>query len=215
MNFKLQVLNDRQKQVIAKLNWLKQTPFYLAGGTALALQFGHRTSVDLDFYSPDKFDNRRLQQDISKHFGIKATDVEIPENTLEAIVMDVNISFFYYPYKLLDELIEFPPIKLAGLKDIAAMKIAAVIQRAKQRDFIDLYYLIISLGLDKVMEATMNKYPWYQENRQLLFKALTYFDEADADNEVRQITIFDKQLQWDEVKQVIQSEVSKYLHQGK
>ena len=93
------------------------------------------------------------------------------------------------------------------------MKVAAIIQRGKQRDFVDIYYLIEKLGMARVIEVSFKKYPWYQENSQIIFKTLTYFDEADADTEVSRISLLDKNLSWEQVKQKIATAVkSQYLH---
>ena len=114
----------------------------MSGGTALALQLGHRTSLDFDFDSNEKFDSQQLFVD--------AETVSRTENTLQVVINEISVSIFYYPYKLIDNLVNFESIQLAGLCDIAAMKIVAIIQRARQRDFVDMYYLIKRLGLRKL-----------------------------------------------------------------
>lgn len=106
---------------------------------------------------------------------------------------------------------DFTPIKLAYYEDIAAMKIVAIIQRAKQRDFFDLYYLIKKMGLTKIISATYKKYPWYEENNQIILKALTFFEEADQDEEIKRITILDKALNWERVKKEITIEVKRFM----
>lgn len=215
MKFHLQVLTDKQKEVLKKLNFLKDFPFYLAGGTATALQLGHRTSLDFDFYSKTKLDEKKLSTAFKKIFPNISVSKNQPTDTFQVNINQVNLSIFYYPYKLVEKLIDFPPIKLASLEDIAAMKVAAIVQRAKQRDFFDLYYLILKLGLPKIIEATYKKYPWYKENDQIIFKALTYFKEADQDKELKLITIFDKNATWSKIKAEISKEVEKYLKKVK
>ena len=76
---------------------------------------------------------------------------------------------------LLDQLVDYGPVFLASLTDIAAMKTAAVVQRARQRDFYDIYYLIKKLGLEKIISATYQKFPWYEENNVvMLLPSLIY-----------------------------------------
>ncbi len=207
--FYLQILSPIQKNIIDNLVFLKKYPFYLGGGTALALQLGHRTSLDFDFYSPDEFDNETLKKDFSAHFKNIALAKTQPENTFQIKNSGVNLSIFYYPYKLLEKTMAFPPLQLASLSDIAAMKVVAIVQRAKQRDFFDLYYLIRQLSLPNIIKATINKYPWYQENTSIILTALTYFQEADQDEEVSRIQLIDKDLGWEKIKKNIRQEVEK------
>lgn len=206
-----EILSAKQKKVLAGLTCLKGYPFYLAGGTALAIQLGHRSSLDFDFYSPEKFDNKQISKAFKKQFINILLPNKQSENTWQGKIMGVNISVFYYPYKLIRPLIDFTPIKLASYEDVAPMKIVAIIQRAKQRDFFDLYYLIKKIGLTKIIASTYEKYPWYEENNQIVFHALTFFEEADMDEEIKKIAIFDKELNWERVKKEITIEVKRLI----
>lgn len=195
-----QILTQNQIKLIGEVNFLKFPPYYLSGGTALALQIGHRTSLDFDFNSQNKFDSKSLFP--------HAKTISRSGDTLQVEINGVNLSVFYYPYNLIDDLVDFKGIKLAGLKDIAAMKIIAIIQRARQRDFIDIYYLIQKLGLNSVIESVYKKYPWYAENNQIIFHALTYFEDADADSEANRIKVFDPLITWNKVKIYLKQEIS-------
>lgn len=210
MIFYPEILNTRQKKVLACLEFLKAFPFYLAGGTALALQLNHRTSLDFDFYSTDKFDSQKVFRTFKKHCPVVSSSKEQLENTWQGTLFGINISLFYYPYKLINPLVNFSFLKLAPLEDIAAMKIVAIVQRARQRDFFDLYCLMKKMGLKKIITAAFQKYPWYEENSQIVLKALTFFEEADKDNEIKNITIFDTKLNWKKVKQEIAKQVEQF-----
>lgn len=207
MAFYSHILNPTQNKILPQLSFTKPQ-FYLGGGTALALQLGHRTSVDFDFYAPNKFDNQQMTQTIGQLFPGTNTSSKQPENTLRLDVMGTEVSAFYYPYSLLNPLVDYGPIYLASLTDIAAMKTAAVVQRAKQRDFYDIYYLIKELGLEKIIGATYQKFPWYEENNIIVFTSLTYFTDADKDPEADRVQVFDTKLTWDKVKDFITSSVS-------
>ncbi len=200
-----QILNKNQESLIKDISFLKFPPYYLSGGTALALQLGHRTSLDFDFDSKEKFD--------SKNLFVEAETISRTEDTIQVVVNGISLSIFYYPYKLIDNLVKFEGIQLAGLCDIAAMKVVAVIQRAKQRDFVDLYYLIKSLGLKKIIDSVYQKYPWYTDNSMIIFRSLIYFEEADSDSEAGRIIIFNSKVTWELVKFEIKTEVDKYLAQ--
>ncbi len=98
--------------------------FYLAGGTALALQLHHRLSFDLDFFSPEKFDPKKINADLQSINNYKLD--RAAENTLLGIIEDIKISFFTYKYPLISKGTTFRSAKLASIQDIAAMKIDAI-----------------------------------------------------------------------------------------
>lgn len=206
-----QILSKNQQESLAKLDILGKD-YYLAGGTALALQLGHRTSLDFDLYNINHFSNEELIKKLKGAFstGFRANKNQ-PKDILFADIMGIKISVFYYPYPLVNNLIEFPPIKLASIEDISAMKVAAIVQRGKQRDFIDLYYLINKIGINKILESAYQKYPWYREMDEIVFHSLTYFDDAEKDKELRAIRVLDPNFSWKKAKETILKEIKKYL----
>lgn len=205
-----QILSKNQQESLVKLSVLGKG-YYLAGGTALALQLGHRTSLDFDLYNTNHFSNEELIVKLKSTFStsFKANKNQ-PKDTLFADIMGVKISVFYYPYPLVNNLIEFPPIKLASIEDISAMKVAAIVQRGKQRDFIDLYYLINKIGINKILESAYQKYPWYREMDEIVFTSLTYFDDAEKDKGLRAIKVLDSKFSWERAKETILKEIKKY-----
>lgn len=210
MDLSWQILNKDQVSVADKLEFMSYPPYYLGGGTALALQLGHRTSLDFDFYSQDKFDARKLLKIIKGSF--EKVEVESQsEDTLLVVVDGVRLSVFYYPYPLVDDLLEWKGKKMASLKDIAAMKMVAIVQRARQRDFIDMYYLIQKLEIEEITKSVYKKYPWYEENNRILFSSLSYFEEADGDPEAGRIAVVDESVTWEKVKSNLNDSVLKYL----
>jgi len=210
MAFYPHILNPTQNEILPRLSFTK-LEFYLGGGTALALQLGHRTSVDFDFYAPRKFDNQQMAQTINRLFPGTDITPEQPENTLRLDVMGTEVSAFYYPYPLLEPLVDYGSVSLASLTDIAAMKTAAVVQRARQRDFYDIYYLIKELGMEKIITATYQKFPWYEENNVVVFTSLTYFTDADNDLEAERVKVFDRNVTWEMVKKRVKEETQKYV----
>ena len=209
--FEKKVLNSNQIGVISKLGFLKDKNIYLGGGTALAIQMGHRTSVDLDFFSEQEPQMQLAVAGLATaidNIVIKRAE----KHTLFAEVGDTDISLFYYPYKLLNPLIEVDSLYLASVEDIIAMKMAAIIQRGTRRDFIDIFYLMGKYNVGQILEFTEKKFPGYQDVMAL--KALVYFDDADDEEETaRGITVFDKNFSWEAVKKKIFEEVEGYqLH---
>lgn len=194
------ILNKNQKKLLERLDFLAQIPLYMGGGTALSLQLGHRTSVDFDLYSEEKFDVGSLRDlFLKKVAGLEVTE-EHPDGTLQMQSQGVDVSVFYYPYKLIEKLVDFYPVKLASIQDIAASKIAAVVQRARQRDFVDIYYLSKEIGFKEVLECAYKKFPWYRDSSGIVFKSLTFFDEADADSEADRVKMLDENVTWGKVK---------------
>jgi len=194
------IFDKKQVDLLKKLKFLKKYGFYLAGDTALALQIGHRTSLDFDFYTEKKFDNRKLLKDLETHFrNIKL--IQIPEQTLIVKIESREVSFFYYPYPLVYLLIEekeFPP--LASKENIAAMKIISIIQRGAKRDFVDIYFLIKNFDLKKIFEIAEKKYPSF--NPYLALQALTYFRDAEREKVKRKITYL-QPINWREIKKFL------------
>lgn len=205
-----QILNKNQQEALANLGVLEKD-YYLAGGTALALQLGHRTSLDFDLYNINHFSNEELIKKLKSTFPTSfKTNENQPKDTLFAEIMGIKMSVFYYPYPLIDNPVEFPPIKLASIEDISAMKVAAIVQRGKQRDFIDLYYLINKVGINKILESAYQKYPWYREMDGIVLASLTYFDDAEKDKGLRAIRVLDPKFSWERAKETILKEIKKY-----
>lgn len=171
------ILDEERQALLPKLAYF-QDRFYLAGGTGLALQLGHRDSEDFDFFSADDFDAVELieeLQGILAGYDWKVTQEE--KNTVSLIVAGkIKLSFFAYPYPLLEPLIEEENLKLASLSDIACMKLSAIVGRATMKDYVDLYFILQKIGLTKLLELSQKKMPTL--DRQLILKSLVYFDDV-------------------------------------
>ncbi len=151
--------------------------FYLAGGTALALHFGHRLSRDLDFFSARPFDEERLLQDLKE--VEKLSVVAKGRQTLHLHILGVRVSFLGYDYPLLFPLEEFKGVPVADVRDIACMKISAIAGRGSRRDFVDLYVTAKEYGLVQLLELFNKKYAQIEFNVIHVLKSLTYFEDAE------------------------------------
>lgn len=203
-----EILNEGQKTVLGKMDFIRDTDLYIGGGTALAMQLGHRTSVDFNLYCPKKFDVSATREMFKEHISGIEIISEHSDGTLQMSADGVEISVFYYPYKLISELVDFRPIKLAGLKDIAASKLAAIVQRARRRDFVDIYFLGKTLGFEQVVDCAYQKFPWYRESSGIIFTALSYSEEADNDDEADRVKLTGEDVTWEEIKDYIRNQVS-------
>ncbi len=208
-NLFLSVLDKKRKDLLNKLGFLKDYGFYLAGGTSLALQIGHRTSLDFDFYTKKEFEPPRLREEFDKRFK-KVREIHVAEGTLILDIEGIELSFFKYPYKLVKPCLKLEDVNLASVEDIAAMKILAISQRGKRRDFIDIYFLIQKFGLKKIMELTKEKYSMF--NIYVGLQGLSYFKDADEDLEVDRFRLFEK-ISWGKIKNYIVKEVNEVRFQ--
>lgn len=180
--------------------------FYLAGGTALALQIGHRDSIDFDFFSFDDFDTEELFKKINEVFaGHKVLKIQEAKNTLTVLVDEnIKISFFTYKYGLLKEKLDEENFYLAGIEDIACMKLSAVLGRAANKDYIDLYYILKNHDLIKILDLFKLKFKDTDMN--LVLKSLVYFADVDIEPIVFK---HEKDIDFDEVKKFLIAEVKK------
>ena len=188
--------------------WLKDSKWYLAGGTALALQAGHRSSVDLDFFTTESdFSAGALVANFSK--GLWDTDI-MREGTLYGKFRGAKVSFIAYPFFIPREpyLIQ-DCVKMVMPSDIAVMKIVAVSQRGKRRDFVDLYWLCHNgFSLVDLIKRLPDQYPGVAHDYHHIVKALTYFTDAESDPMPN--TNF--KVNWPQVKKFFQDEAIKATH---
>ena len=155
--------------------------FYLGGGTALALQIGHRDSVDFDFFKEGEIETQKLFNDLEEFFDKRhLLKVQEERNTLGLIVDDsIRLSFFGYKYKLIKELIDEENLNLASVEDIGCMKLSAITGRASNKDYIDLYYILQNNRLADLLEKAAEKFP--DLDRNLILKSLVYFEDVNLE----------------------------------
>lgn len=195
-----------RRAFLACIHWplWKQSGWYLAGGTALALQAGHRQSVDLDFFTTkNKFSERTVERMLLATGEWQTTYLE--NGTIYGVFMGAKMSLIAYPF--------FSPSKnekrcgtmrLLSPEDIAAMKIVAISQRGRKRDFVDLYWYCQNRdSLASVVLRAMSQYPGQEKNTAHIIKSLSYFDDAEEDP---MPTLFFRAT-WADIKQFFRQEV--------
>ncbi len=182
------------------------SPFFLAGGSALALHLGHRVSLDLDFFSLAQYSMPELVNHLQTlgHLAIESQS----QDTLVGELNNVKLSFFTYPYPLLNETAECEGIQLASLLDIALMKIAAIGQRGTKRDFVDLYFLCQQgFTLDNLLHQMPQKFPTVTYPSYHLLRALAYFEDAERDDLPKML----KPVKWVSVRGFFSTEANRLL----
>lgn len=178
---------------------------YLAGGTALALQIGHRISVDLDFFTQEQFDERELSKKLSTHKEF--VQAGTAQWTVWGKIGDTKFSIFYYKYPLLEPTVPFEGLQLASLADIAAMKIHAIEERGTRRDFVDAYFLSKHYSLSQMLDFYQRKYAVLEDHLYSILRSLDYFE--DAEQEEHRMPQMLTEVNWEEVKEYFRQETPK------
>jgi len=172
---------DKQRLKILPLFKSFKKDFYLGGGTALALQIGHRDSVDFDFFTKQDIDTKNLFQKLKQAFTEhQMSKIQETGNTLTVLVDEsIKLSFFSYKYKLVNKPIEQENMRLASVEDIGCMKLSAITGRASNKDYIDLYYILQNLKLKDLLKKLSKKFP--DLDRNLVLKSLVYFQDINIE----------------------------------
>ncbi|RHI07230.1 hypothetical protein DW182_13610 [Bacteroides sp. AM16-24] len=172
----------------------------LVGGTALALQLGHRKSIDLDFFGTINCDTQELV-DAIKSVATLTILKESPHIHIY-LIDGIKVDIVNYKYPWLDEVVLKQGIRMASFKDIAAMKITAVVGRGTKKDFIDIAFLLCHFSLDEILSFYSLKYN--DGSIFMAMKSLAYFD--DAENEPMPDMFVNQS--WEQIKEYILSKIS-------
>ncbi|MCL4354512.1 nucleotidyl transferase AbiEii/AbiGii toxin family protein [Patescibacteria group bacterium] len=196
--------------ILSKQLWLRKQKWYLAGGTALTLQYNHRTSVDLDFFNPRKDIDSDLNSILSAlHPDWITTNQK--QDTLYGELENTKISFIAYPYFIPKQpFINYGSMNILDARDIAVMKIIAISQRGKKRDFFDLYWYINNKeSLMQVLKRVKDQFPNAKHNYHHIIKSLTFFEDAEEDPEPQ--IFFD--ADWKKIKEYFLSIIPKVANE--
>jgi len=172
--------NTLTGEVLQLIRKLQEKPyleeFYLVGGTGLALQIGHRKSDDIDLFTNNDFDNNRVLEKLEEDFEFQTDQVE--KNTIKGTVHGIKVDLLSHKYTLLDQIQFLEKIRIASIKDIAAMKVNAVSNDGTRiKDFIDIYYLLETFSIEDILTFFSKKYAL--RNSLHALKSLTYFEEVN------------------------------------
>lgn len=189
------------------LNSIMQSPVLsemrLVDGTSLALQYGHRRSVDLDFFGTLTCDVDELTEALREQVG-QLTLLSASKTIRAYNIRNVKVDIVNYNYPWIEQAVEENGIRLASPKDIAAMKVNAVIGRGTKKDFVDIYYLLQHYSFEDLMRFYSEKYTDGSEYRALL--SMTYFDDVDSQT----MPYMFEDISWDVIKKRICKEVETY-----
>ncbi|MGB9613007.1 MAG: nucleotidyl transferase AbiEii/AbiGii toxin family protein [Candidatus Margulisiibacteriota bacterium] len=207
-NLHLEVLPKRQRELfysLSRRDWISD--FYLAGGTALALQIAHRRSIDFDFFSEKDFDLLLLKKKLPG-IGDYALRSE-SEIILDGDINGVRISFFKLPWPLIGKELHFNNLRIASKEDIAAMKLSSLSMRGSRKDFIDLYFLLEEYTLEEMFWFFEKKYGKNEENVYCALKGIVYFVDAEK----RPMPGLLRHVTWGNIKKRIISAHKEYIEE--
>ncbi len=173
----LEALSDKGKGILSALKNLND--FYLAGGTALALQIGHRKSVDFDFFS-EKEIKEDLFDKVRSMFSQHSVSLSVNNPDELTIFIDgIKTTFLKYPFPLLLKLVDYEGIKLLGIKEIAATKAYTIGRRGSYKDYVDLYFVMLEKysDLNEIIELAEAKYGDIF-NARLFLEQLVYLEDV-------------------------------------
>lgn len=201
----LGAITSKQKKIFDKL---KNFPkYYLAGGTALALQIGHRISVDFDFFSKKEIPSQLLQK-VKKIF--QNSKIKIIINNKEQLTLEVNkvnLTFLYYPFPLIFKLKKYKNVNLLSILEIAACKTYALGRRATYKDYVDLYFILKKKHaiLKKIINISQKKYKQEFDPRLFLEQLLYLEDIKDI-----KIEFLKNKITKQAIQRFFEKQVSKY-----
>jgi len=210
MLYKESVNNETLELIINLQNKKYLQKFYLVGGTALALQLGHRQSIDIDLFSNFSFDAQEILEQLSYDFQFKLFYSTI--NTLKGSINNIQVDILAHRYQYIAETIIQNNISMVSLQDIAAMKLNAIStngQRAK--DFIDIFYLLKIYKMSDIINFYKKKYN--QDNDINILKSLIYFDDVDIAE--LPVMLREPKLKWSVIKKTITKTVTDFVKNSK
>jgi predicted nucleotidyltransferase component of viral defense system len=178
-------------------------PFYLVGGTSLALQLGHRVSIDLDLFTTEPFDKSELMDLLNAHFEDVSLESEGP-SMLITNINQVKVDFVKMGYPILFPPLEIEGVRMLNIQDIAPMKLKAIAQRGSKKDFYDIYFLLDLLPLPEMLRLFSEKFK--QQEIFHVIKSLAYFEDAEQYADPK---VFDAKVTWKKVKNRVFKEVQR------
>lgn len=175
--------------------------FRLVGGTSLALQMGHRISVDLDLFTDDSFDEQYVNDILRQNYGFEMDF--IAKETVKGAIDRVKIDCIAHKYPWICPCYEIDGIRLASKEDLCAMKLNAIAGNGTRlKDFIDVAFLSTSFSLEQMLGFYETK---YHSNSMMALKALTYYDDINFNEPV--VLLDGSKLQWKSIEKRLSSMV--------
>jgi hypothetical protein len=158
----------------------------------------HRISVDLDFFVPQAFLAADLRPRLSE--AGRFAPITVRDDSIVCRIDSVQWSLFKYEYPLLQSPEPYAGIRIASVRDIAAMKVVAIGDRGSRKDFYDLYTILHFGGLEisRVLEDVVAKFQLPQDNLYHYVRALSHFDDATRTPDIQDMLRIE--VRWPDVE---------------
>lgn len=193
-----QILSNKQEDLLPAISDFS-SDFHLVGGTAIALQLGHRRSIDYDLFANRPFKSEQVLDKFRKIYSIQQILIE-NSNELTFVVNDVRLTFYNYPFRIKSSVWLKEYISMPDILTLSAMKAHALGRRAKWKDYIDLYYILKNHKLEEIVNKA-NEIFKSEFNEKLFRVQLSYYEDIDYSEEVEYMPGFE----------VSKEEVKKFL----
>jgi len=194
MSLRLQAVSPELWQLLNRLMAdAALSDFYLVGGTALALRYGHRVSVGIDLFTESAFDAVRLRERLTQSYQLAESTVE--KNTILGVIDGIKCDCMAHQYPMVAGVQNHDGVRLIAVEDIAAMKLNVIANRGSKKDFWDLHELSRHFDREQIFSFYEKKYP--HGSRWSVEKSLSYFVDAEPN------PICLKGLSWSRVKSEI------------
>lgn len=201
MKFHIEGLKRKQISVLRKVApIIRPRSFYLAGGTALAIYFGHRVSEDLDWFTSSQIGDAMILAQSFRSEKLDFITEQTAPGTLHGSISGVRVTFLEFQYPLLKTPVVWEEMgcTLASLEDLACMKLSAIAQRGARKDFCDIYALgLKQFSLKEMLTLYREKFS-LQDISPILY-GLTYFDDAESERMPRMLW----RVKWTDMKKTI------------
>lgn len=185
------ILSEEQKKLLSLIQLFKND-FYLVGGTAIALQIGHRQSIDFDLFTLKKIKHGKIKSTIALNSIFKPEFIFEASDQLHLKINNVKITFFQFPYDIPSSVAFNKYIAMPSLVDLAAMKAFAFAERAKWKDYVDMYFFLKQyFNLNEICQRTNQL---FNINGSVVFteklfrQQLCYFADIDYSEQVEFIS---------------------------
>lgn len=194
-----EILNSNQKKLLDLIT-LYRDKFYLAGGTAIALQIGHRQSLDYDLFSENEINSDNIIRSLGNRKKYIQHTLINTIDEFSIIINDVKITFLFYPFKIpkFDKFENY--IRIPSLLNLAATKAYTIGRRTKWKDYVDLYFLLKDHFTINEISQRANSIYGNLFNSKLFREQLCYYNDIDYSESVKYIN-----------NSVEQSEIKNYL----
>lgn len=174
---KTEILTPNQLQMIDLVRQFSQD-YYLVGGTALALQLGHRRSIDFDLYTTKSFNNDKIIAQVQRYFPVQQIYISQTDQ-LTLITNGVQMTWYKYEYPVQTEINWEGIVNMPDILSISAMKAYALGRRAKWKDYVDLYFVLQQYSLKQIAQKAVSIVGSNMFDEILLREQLAYFDDIN------------------------------------